>query len=198
VAPLRTRLRAAASDAILDATEAVAAERGLEGASIAAIAERAGVAVGTLYNYFPDREGLIAALFKVRRASLVPRITTIAAEHAELPFAARLRAVVRDVMGAYEEHRPFLRIALDADRTMPKVKDPRQTLMVHFLSALEQLFAAGVAEGRVPAGREQACARMLQGALKALVIWHIERGTPLTDDVDVLVDTFLFGVGGAR
>ena len=44
VAPLRTRLRAAASDAILDAAEAVAAERGLEGASIAAIAERAGVA----------------------------------------------------------------------------------------------------------------------------------------------------------
>lgn len=60
--PLKTRLREAASEAILDAVEDILLERGLDGASIASIAERAGVAVGTLYNYFPDRDAMIQAL----------------------------------------------------------------------------------------------------------------------------------------
>jgi AcrR family transcriptional regulator len=195
---MRTRLRAAAADAILDAAQEVAAARGLEGASIAAIAERAGVAVGTLYNYFPDREGLITALFKSRRALLIPRITAVAEAHAALPFEARLRGFVRGVMAAYEEHRSFLRIALDADRSMPKVKDPRQTLMVHFVGALEPIFADAARAKQIRGGHEAVYARMMQGALKGLVIWHIEQGVPLDADVDLLVDTFLHGLRGAK
>jgi AcrR family transcriptional regulator len=195
-APLRTRLRAAACDAILDAAEAVAAERGLDGASIAAIAERAGVAVGTLYNYFPDREGILTALFTVRRGELVPRITAIAEAHASEPFERRLRGFVRDVMAAYEERRSFLRLAIDADRTMPKVKDPRQTLLVHFAATLETIFADAGRAKQIAPGHHVAYARMMQGALKGLTLLHIEKGTPLTDDAELAVDTFLHGVRG--
>src|SRR6516225_144057 len=126
---MKDRLREAAHDAILDAAEEVAAERGIDAASCAAIAERAGVAVGTLYNYFPDRDGIIAALFKARRAELVPRVVEAAKTHAHEPFERRLRSFVKDVMGAYQEHRRFLRLALDADRVMPNVKDGRSTLL---------------------------------------------------------------------
>jgi AcrR family transcriptional regulator len=187
-------MRAAAAEAILDAAEEVASERGLEAASCAAIAERAGVAVGTLYNYFPDRDGLIAALFKARRDELLPRVVAAAEAHATLPFEARLRGFLREVMASYEEQRRFIRLALDADRSMPKVKDPRHTHMVRFLGALEDIFADGAKDGHVVAGRHVEFARMLLGALKAMTLLHIERGTAFTDDAELLVDTFLHGV----
>lgn len=195
-APLRTRLRAAATDAILDAAEEVAAERGLEEASCAAIAKRAGVAVGTLYNYFPDREGIVTALFKSRRADMIPRITEAAKAHAHHPFERRLRFFVRDVMAAYEERRRFIRLALDADRHMPNVKDARNTVMVTMTAALEKIFADAARMGFFPEGqgREAVYARITQGALKALTIWHIENGKPLTDDIDLALDAILHGV----
>jgi AcrR family transcriptional regulator len=193
--PLRTRLRAAASDAILDAAEEVASDRGLEDTSCAAIAKRAGVAVGTLYNYFPDRDGIIAALFKTRRAELVPRVLDAAKAHAHEPFEKRLRCFVKDVMAAYEERRQFLRLALDADRVMPNVKDGRSTLMTAFTESLEKIFSDAAKMGFFPEGRHAVYARMVQGSLKALTIWHLEHGRALTDDLDLVLDAFMRGLG---
>lgn len=194
-APLRTRVRAAASGAILDAAEQVASERGLEEASCAAIAKRAGVAVGTLYNYFPDRDGILAALFKSRREELIPRVTGAAAAHAALPFEPRLRGFVKAVMAAYEERRQFLALALDADRVMPNVKDPRSTLMKAFTAALEAIFRDAAKAGAVAKGREGVYARMVQGSLKALTVWHLEQGRALTEDIDLVVDALMRGLG---
>src|SRR6185312_13222900 len=56
VSPLRRKLRTKVVATILDAAEQVALEAGLGGMTIGAVAERAGVAVGTLYNYFSNGE----------------------------------------------------------------------------------------------------------------------------------------------
>ena len=48
---------AALRGAVID----LVAERGLHGSSVASIADRAGVAVGTVYVHFVDRDALIAA-----------------------------------------------------------------------------------------------------------------------------------------
>ncbi|HTA13883.1 MAG TPA: TetR/AcrR family transcriptional regulator [Solirubrobacteraceae bacterium] len=52
----RTRL------ALLEAGAVVAERHGLAGMSVAAVAEQAGVAKGTFYLYFPDRDAFIDAL----------------------------------------------------------------------------------------------------------------------------------------
>jgi AcrR family transcriptional regulator len=46
---------------VLDATGALVAEAGLDGLTMRKLAERAGVAVATLYNQFGDREGVLVA-----------------------------------------------------------------------------------------------------------------------------------------
>lgn len=49
-------------DAILEATARVLVARGWAGTTTNHVAERAGVSVGTLYEYFPGKEALLAAL----------------------------------------------------------------------------------------------------------------------------------------
>jgi AcrR family transcriptional regulator len=49
-------------NAILDATARILVERGYAATSTNAVAERAGVSVGSLYQYFPNKNSLINAL----------------------------------------------------------------------------------------------------------------------------------------
>ena len=56
------RRLAARHDAILAAAGALAAEAGINAVQIAPVAERAGIAAGTVYRYFPSKTDLVAAL----------------------------------------------------------------------------------------------------------------------------------------
>jgi AcrR family transcriptional regulator len=49
-------------DAILEAAARVFAEQGFAGGTTNRIAERAGVSVGSLYEYFPNKESILVAL----------------------------------------------------------------------------------------------------------------------------------------
>ena len=60
-APRQLRSQATVA-AILDATARILLERGFAALSTNAVAERAGVSVGSLYQYFPNKDALIAAL----------------------------------------------------------------------------------------------------------------------------------------
>lgn len=48
--------------AILDATARILVERGFAAVTTNAVAERAGVSVGSLYQYFPNKDALVTAL----------------------------------------------------------------------------------------------------------------------------------------
>ena len=59
--PQQERSRIAVA-AILEATTRILTEEGYEKANTNRIAERAGVSIGSLYQYFPNKESLITAL----------------------------------------------------------------------------------------------------------------------------------------
>jgi AcrR family transcriptional regulator len=61
---------AATVAAILDATARLLVEHGYAATSTNAVAERAGVSVGSLYQYFPNKDALIAALHTRHRAQM--------------------------------------------------------------------------------------------------------------------------------
>lgn len=61
------------AESILRAAREVVAEQGL-GASMAAIAARAGVAVGTLYRHHPDKGHLVAAVVEDAMRRMVARV----------------------------------------------------------------------------------------------------------------------------
>jgi AcrR family transcriptional regulator len=52
------------AEAILGAALELFVERGFHGTSVPSVAERAGVAAGTIYHYFANKEALVNALYK--------------------------------------------------------------------------------------------------------------------------------------
>ncbi|MGA2944347.1 MAG: helix-turn-helix domain-containing protein, partial [Xanthobacteraceae bacterium] len=57
-----TRRLAARHAAIIGAARAAASEGGMAAVQIAPVAQRAGIAAGTVYRYFPGKTDLVAAL----------------------------------------------------------------------------------------------------------------------------------------
>lgn len=193
-APIRARVREAIAVAILDAAEAVACERGLEGASASAIARRAGVAVGTLYNYFPDRAGIFAALFAARRAAMAPRLAAAAASAAELPFAARVRAFAGALLALFDEQRGFLRLAMASDPVAVNAKARTAGLLPQLEQHVEDIMRAGAARRLFPASQAPLHARTLLGALRGVALWRVSTGEPMAGDAAVVCDAWLHGV----
>ena len=60
--------------AILDAALELFCERTFAGCAVPAVAERAGVATGTIYRYFPSKEALLNAVFQQWKGELRDRL----------------------------------------------------------------------------------------------------------------------------
>ena len=58
-------------EAILIATERVLAEHGVQGATTNRIAEVAGVSIGSLYQYFPNKDAILVELVEDQRVERV-------------------------------------------------------------------------------------------------------------------------------
>ena len=68
-APIQSRSQATVQ-AILEAAARVLARQSLPGFNTNRVAEVAGVSIGTLYQYFPNKEALIGALIEREQAAL--------------------------------------------------------------------------------------------------------------------------------
>lgn len=86
--------------AIVDACAQVLAQGGYEALTTNAISERAGVSIGTLYEYFPNRDSIVAALAAAACERLVHGMSQAAAEAAELDQLAGVEHVVRTGVAA--------------------------------------------------------------------------------------------------
>lgn len=132
--------------AILRAARDAVADEGI-GASMASIAARADVAVGTLYRHYPDKERLIAAVVEDATRRMVERIT--AAERRVddgADVGAELDALVRELAEVHAADRPFKHGEMLDPDTLSRSDDP---LVAEGWQALGRLVAQAQREGAV-------------------------------------------------
>jgi AcrR family transcriptional regulator len=128
------RRRARTRERLLDAAEAVVAQKGLESASIEEFVSAAGVSRGTFYNYFPTTTALVHAL-NTRVAEELDRTLDALTGHIADPvarLAANLHAVVASCLA--DPVKGWVAVQVAASRL------PRQR-------ALEDRFAAIYRDG---------------------------------------------------
>jgi AcrR family transcriptional regulator len=131
------RRSAATVDAILEAAARILETAGFAGYTTNAIAARAGVSVGSLYQYFPNRDALTAALIERESAPLLAQVEVAeSASNCEAVLRGLIRAAV-----AHQMQRPELARLLDfEERRLPLgERDERVSERIH--AALLRAFA---------------------------------------------------------
>jgi AcrR family transcriptional regulator len=142
VVPTRERLLRAAQELI--------EEGGYGAASVAQVAERAGVAAGTLYRHFASKEDLFVDVFRVvcsgeeramRSAAADMRSGASAAERLEEVLATFAERALRN---------PRLAWALIAEPVDPLVDAERLAYRSRYAEVIAEELDAGIAAGELP------------------------------------------------
>lgn len=85
--------------AILEATARILEEKGLEAANTNAIAARAGISVGSLYQYFGSKDAILAELSRTTELKTAEALQQASLEVAELPFEDQVRRLIHCAFG---------------------------------------------------------------------------------------------------
>jgi AcrR family transcriptional regulator len=88
-------------DAILDAAARVLVKQGFERATTNRVAEEAGVSIGSLYQYFPNKEALVAALMQQHLEEMSSIISSTFARIVSEPVPIVVREMVRLMIRAH-------------------------------------------------------------------------------------------------
>ena len=161
IAPRQARAQASV-DAILEAAARVLEADGELGFNTNAVAERAGVGIGTLYRYFPDKQAILVTLADRERARVNAEMT-VALSHREGDLAPD-RAAIRAFLGAFAGRDAARRTAVKA---LMAASDP--AVAIAGFSALEAILVD--AEGRrLSPERAFVLTRALHGAMRAAVM----------------------------
>jgi len=97
---LQARSRATV-DALIEATARILAREGFEKTSTNRIAEIAGVSVGSLYQYFPSKEALVAAVIDRHNEEIMGLVRAALTEVADLPVDKAVRKLVTVAIEAH-------------------------------------------------------------------------------------------------
>jgi AcrR family transcriptional regulator len=88
-------------DALLEATARILVREGFDKASTNRIAQKAGVSIGSLYQYFPSKEALVAAVIDRHNQDLMQVVRGALEEVARLPIEQAVRRIVAAAVDAH-------------------------------------------------------------------------------------------------
>jgi TetR/AcrR family transcriptional regulator len=184
-------------ETILAAARHVIAQQGRGGASMQAIADEAGVAKGTLYLYFRDRDDLLEHTGGLVFEELLARLTAILEEHR--PLDESLRALVHANLEFFEENQDFLRVYValrhGGDPAAPRQRRRKAKQYARYLELLTRYLAAAAARGEMKPFDPAQVALVFAEGLAAILLHRLEgNARPLAEDADWIVDMLLNGL----
>jgi AcrR family transcriptional regulator len=172
---------------ILEASAHILESEGLRGFNTNAIAERAGVSVGSLYQYFSNKDAIVLALIGSFEEALHDAVLRAVQSGRGQELKARLRLLVRALVTVHY-HRPRLNRVLEAEEerlgsgadsvafhamVLQLFQDHKNEMAVPISAATERVVIAilravvdlGLASGASPRSTEQRAMRAACGYL---------------------------------
>ena len=98
--PVQSRSQATVR-VLLEATAQVLVQEGYDRTSTNRVAQVAGVSIGTLYQYFPNKEALVAALVDVHAERMRATFTQMLEDLSQADLAVAVRTMIRAIMEAH-------------------------------------------------------------------------------------------------
>ena len=175
-------------------------EGGYGAASVLAIAERAGVAAGTLYRHFASKEELFVEVF---RSVCEREESAMRAAAAALPESATAQQRLQAVLGTFARRalrNPRLAWALIAEPVDPRVDAERIAYRARYAELIAAGLAAGIAAGELPEQNvDLTAAALVGGCGEALVgpLSPLAADGPDADEIVAALRTFVGRAVGA-
>src|ERR1700734_636323 len=101
--PRKTPVQARATvtvEAISEATIQILLGFGLDGLTTTRVADRAGVSVGTLYQYYPNKQSLLFAVLENHFSNVMARVEAACESACHRPLAEMIREMVEAFVDA--------------------------------------------------------------------------------------------------
>jgi TetR/AcrR family fatty acid metabolism transcriptional regulator len=195
--PTRTR-------EIGEAALRVVARAGLEGTTMQAIADEAGLAKGTLYLYFDSRVELVDHLAQEAFGEL--RLAVAETLGAEGPALARLEAAVRSHIEFFERRRDLFRLFVSVAHPGPgpersaRISRSSNPLYRAYLELLGSFFSEAQASGELRPLRPDRLALFVAEGLSGLMLRRLGEPDPppVEEDVRLVVDALAGGIAARR
>ena len=176
--------------AILAAALDVFAENGFAAARLDDVAQKAGVAKGTLYLYFPDKEALFEALLQGLVSPVLERIQALSADQT-LPSSAALGGILTlfqtEVIGTSRER--LLRLIIAEGPRFPKIAEfYHREVISKGREIIRTLASRGYERGELPSDAMARFPQLFFAPLLTAVVWRslFSRFDPL--DVNAMIE----------
>ncbi len=170
------------------------ARKGVEGSRIGDIAKQAGVAMGTLYTHFPDKEALFEEVMRAGKAIVLDGLAQ--SQQGPGDRAAIDRAAMAGVVAFAQLYGPLFRLLLSRGAG-------DQPIQREVVDAIADLRIAELRQGQIDGWTRrgvnpEAAARCEVGAVFHLLDWWLDNPEKMTDAelIDQLCEVRRFGVEG--
>ena len=182
-----------------EATMRVISRKGISGATMQDIAEEAGVAKGTIYLYYRDRDELVEKTFENAVHLLHSRIDEVL-DNTDAPLEERLRESLHRLFDFFSENGQFFRLYIS--QRFPEGSGPQQRRQQrqcdHYRQRMQKLagvFEAAMERGEIRRVDPLRLATFFAEGTNAIVIERVMSDGPSADaDIDLILSTFFEGV----
>jgi AcrR family transcriptional regulator len=170
--------RAAAREAILNATREFVAERGFRDVQMSRVADRAGVSVGAIYKHFPSRADLLAEVYVVavtHEFELVQRAVAATTGASEQLAAAVSTFCERALQAGRFAH------ALLTEPTDPAVDEHRLAFRENYRRLFAELLTEAIAHGELPPQDVDVASAAVLGIMTETLVRPLSESDDRTD-----------------
>lgn len=168
-------------ESIFEASVSVLKKYGLEGLRMNRVAKTAEVAIGTLYNYFKDKDTLILYVLNTMLEPYLDALHRVYESHATAP--KKLEAYFRETLRIINNQKVIFRIIADS-QVYAIQKTDKKKLDRDFKQAttliIKKIIEQGIREGLIRKFNPLLAAKLINGALTSLILEKIESDDPNT------------------
>jgi len=185
---------------IQDAAMRVIARKGMAAATMQEIAEEAGVAKGTIYLYFRDRDELVEKTFETAISQLRDRVEK--ARDAEPDIERKIRATMAAKFAFFRENREFFRLYMSLrlpEGDAHHQRRHKRTCEPQYRGSVErfaQVLAAAMERNAIRRCDPYRLALFIAEGSNAIVVERVmeEHSPPEEDDVEFLTQVIMGGI----
>src|SRR5437588_5164380 len=178
----------------------VIARKGMSAATMQEIAEEAGVAKGTIYLYFRDRDELVEKTFERAMSELHARVD--AALESTGSFDQKLRLMITAKIEFFREHREFFRLYMSLrypEGNAQQQRRQRRTCQPQYRTRMEQLarvLEQAMDRGEVRRMDAKRLALLIVEASNAVIIERVIEEAPPAEKqaVELIASAILDGI----